>query len=100
MTAADWYRWDGPDLILHLKLQARASCNAFAGQQNDRLRVRITAPPVDGQANQHLVGWLAGQFGVARSAVGIEAGQSSPLKRVRVKAPNRLPGIIDTRPGG
>jgi len=59
------------------------------------MRVRITAPPVDGRANSHLLAWLAGQFGVAKTAITIESGQSSPLKRIRVKNPGRMPDNID-----
>ena len=90
-----WYRWDGADLLLQLKVQPKASKDAFAEVQNDRLRVRITAPPVDGKANAHLAGWLARQFGVAKSAVQVESGQSSPLKRVRISSPARLPDGVD-----
>ena len=50
-----WYRWDGGDLLLSLKLQPRSSRDAFAEPWGERLRVRITAPPVDGQANAHLI---------------------------------------------
>jgi uncharacterized protein (TIGR00251 family) len=91
-----WYRWDGADLLLSLKLQPRASRDAFAEVQADRLRVRITAPPVDGQANAHLIAWLAKQFGVAKSHVTIEAGETSPLKRIRIASPVRLPDIIES----
>ena len=89
----NWYRWDGGDLLLSLKLQPRASRDAFAEPWGERLRVHISAPPVDGQANAHLTAWLAGQFGVVRSAVALEAGQTSPLKRVRVSNPTRLPEL-------
>ena len=89
----NWYRWDGGDLLLSLKLQPRASRDSFVEPGGDHLRVRITAPPVDGQANAHLTAWLASKFGVARSAVTIEAGQTSPLKRVRVSSPKRLPEL-------
>lgn len=95
MTAPDWYRWDHGDLLLRLKLQPKASCDAFAGPQNDRLRVRITAPPVDGQANAHLVTWLARQFGVTRAAVIIESGTASPHKRIRIRHPARIPDVLD-----
>jgi uncharacterized protein (TIGR00251 family) len=54
----------------------------------------VTAPPVDGKANSHLIAWLAGQFGVARSAVSIINGQTSPLKRVRITAPGHTPDFI------
>jgi uncharacterized protein (TIGR00251 family) len=92
--SARWYRWDGTDLLLQLKLQPKASRDAFADEQHDRLRVRITAPPVDGKANTHLVAWLARQFGVAKSSVSIESGLCSPLKRVRVRSPARIPDIV------
>ena len=91
----DWYRWDGTDLLLMLKLQPKSSRDAFAGLQNDRLRIRITAPPVDGRANSHLLAWLAGQFGVSRSSVSIESGRSGRLKRVRIKAPERFPDFVE-----
>ncbi len=90
----DWYRWDGPDLLLKLKLQPKSSRDAFAGPQNDHMRVRITAPPVDGKANSRLLAWLAKQFGVAKTSIAIESGQSSPLKRVRIRDPGRIPDSI------
>ena len=89
-----WYRWEGRDLLLQLKLQPRSSRDEFAGPHDDRLRVRITAPPVGGKANEHLVAWLARQFGVGKSSVVVEAGQTSRLKRVRISAPARVPAII------
>ncbi len=89
-----WYHWDGGDLVLKLKLQPKSSRDQFADIQNDRLRVRITAPPVDGKANTHLIAWLARQFGVAKSAVAIENGHTSQLKRLRISAPKRLPNIV------
>ena len=88
------YSWEGRDLLLQIKLQPRSSRDEFAGPHDDRLRVRITAPPVDGKANSHLVAWLAKQFGVGKSSVAIEAGQSSRFKRVRIRAPAQLPTVI------
>lgn len=91
MSSGDWFHWAGDDLLLELKLLPRSSRDAFAAAHNGRLRVRITAPPVDGKANVHLVAWLATQFGVAKGQVHIELGLTSPLKRVRIQAPRRLP---------
>jgi len=95
-----WYRWDGADLLLMLKLQPRASNDAFVGQQNDRMRVRISAPPVAGRANSHLAAWLAKQFGTKKSSVTIETGHGSRLKRVRVQNPGRLPHDLEIDPVG
>ena len=57
----------------------------------DRLKISITAPPVDGKANAHLVKFLAGQFGVAKSQVSIVSGESGRDKTVRVSQPARVP---------
>jgi uncharacterized protein (TIGR00251 family) len=86
-----WYRWDATDLILRIHLQPRASRDAFADIAPDFVRVRVTAPPVDGQANAHLQWWLADRFGVARSAVRLERGATSRCKQVRIQSPSRLP---------
>jgi hypothetical protein len=55
-----------------------------AGIIGDRLRVRLTAPPVDGAANDALVRLLAERLGVARSAVRVVGGGSSRSKVVTV----------------
>ncbi len=87
----------GDDLILSLRVIPRASRDEIVGWLDDgRLRVRITAPPVDGKANRHLLGFLAKAFGVARRDVELLAGLSGRDKRVRIRAPKRLPAILDT----
>lgn len=54
------------------------------GRHGDALKVRLTAPPVDGKANQALQEFLAERLGVAPSAVRILGGHTSRNKRVRV----------------
>ncbi|MCP5158523.1 MAG: DUF167 domain-containing protein [Gammaproteobacteria bacterium] len=85
------YMWEGMNLILRVRVQPRASCNAWAGLQDDHFRVRITAPPVDGQANLHLQAFLAELFGVAKSRVTLLTGGTSREKRWCIAAPKRLP---------
>ncbi|GAB4345847.1 MAG: hypothetical protein Kow006_03540 [Gammaproteobacteria bacterium] len=57
----------------------------------EHLRVRITAPPVEGKANRHLCAFVAKQCGVAKGQVEILAGETSRYKRLRIRAPSRLP---------
>jgi len=93
------YCWDGADLILQLRAQPRAGRDEWAGLQDDRFRVRITAPPVDGQANTRLREFLATLFGVAKSQVTLLAGETGRDKRWRIAAPKRLPpGIQPAAP--
>ena len=103
MTSApdrdSWYRWDGDDLILNLRVQPRARRDELAGPHGASFRVRITAPPVDGKANDHLTRFIAKAFGVTRGDVTLEAGDTSREKRIRVRRPKCLPaaGILPGR---
>lgn len=91
--AVSWARWDGPDLVLQVRVQPRAARDAFAPEA-DRLRVRITAPPVDGAANDHLVRWLAAEFGVAASRVELIRGATGREKLLRIASPARIPSAL------
>jgi uncharacterized protein (TIGR00251 family) len=85
------YRWEGEDLVLQLRVQPRASRNELAGVHGDRLKVRLTAPPVEGKANAQLQRFLAALFGVGRNRVHIESGASGRNKCVRIEGPVGLP---------
>jgi uncharacterized protein len=89
-----WHRWEGDDLLLWVKVQPKASRDGFAEVLDDAIKLRITAPPVDGKANAHLIAWLAKAFGVAKSAVNIDSGDSQRRKRLRIQQPRRLPDAI------
>jgi uncharacterized protein (TIGR00251 family) len=68
-----------------VQVQPRASRTEYAGRLGDALKVRIAAPPVDGEANDELVRFLARHLGVARGTVTIESGATGKRKRVRVE---------------
>ena len=93
-----WYEWRGGDLILNLKIQPKASRDKWAGPLGERYKVTITAPPVEGQANSHLVKFIAKSFGVAKSRVEIVSGESGREKRIRIHAPARLIEGIEPHP--
>jgi uncharacterized protein (TIGR00251 family) len=91
-----WYRWEADVLILSIRVQPKASSDEIVGPCADALggeslKVRITAPPVDGKANAHLVKFLAKSFGVAKSRVCVVAGDTGRQKRVQITAPSKLP---------
>lgn len=88
---APGYTWNGTELILRVRVQPRASRDQWLGLHDDRFRVRITAPPTEGQANAHLRAFLAELFGVAKSQVTLLAGETCRDKRWRISAPQRWP---------
>ena len=92
---SQWYRWDGDDLILQCRLQPKASGDELVGDLGEELKIRITAPPVDGKANAHLVQFLAKSFGVSKSRVSIEKGELGRSKRVRIHAPGKFPAKLN-----
>jgi uncharacterized protein (TIGR00251 family) len=69
---------------IRVRVTARAQQNTIEGVIGDALKVRVAAPPVDGQANAALVALVAETFGVARSAVAIVAGEGSRDKIVAI----------------
>lgn len=88
-----YFRWDGDDLILDCHLQPKASCDEFAGLHGERLKIRLSAPPVDGKANALLLAFLGAAFGVAKSQVELLSGELNRQKRVRIRSPKQLPDL-------
>ena len=75
---------------LSVRVTPRASQNALIGWDDQGvLRVRLTAPPVEGEANLALVQWLARMLGVPRSAVRIARGESGRLKHIEITGVDR-----------
>ena len=54
-----FFQWQGDDLLLDIRVQPRASSDGFAEEPGDRIKLRITAPAVDGKSNRHLIALLA-----------------------------------------
>jgi uncharacterized protein (TIGR00251 family) len=77
----------GTDLILKIYVQPRASKNQVAGLHGDALKIRLTAPPVDGEANKMCTQYLAKLFKLPKSAVQLVAGQTSRTKTFRLTPP-------------
>lgn len=88
-------RRHGADLLLAVRVTPRASAEAVI-PETDCLKVRLTAPPVEGKANDQLCRILGKLFGVPKSRVTVDKGASGRLKRVRIVAPAKLPPFLST----
>ncbi|RTZ78735.1 MAG: YggU family protein [SAR324 cluster bacterium] len=65
------YFWNGDTLVLHIFLQPRASQNEWAGRHNGRIRLRVTAAPVDNQANRECVKFISKSLKTAKTNVKV-----------------------------
>lgn len=74
----------GSAAMLSVRIQPRASKNEIIAMEDGGLKIRLTAPPVDGAANEALVRFLADTFSVTRSQVEIVSGHTAKNKIVRI----------------
>lgn len=81
---ANWLEIHGRDCLLRVRVQPRASRERIEGIRNGRLLVRVSAPPLDGAANERLIRLLAHALGVPKSHVAVIRGMKNRDKDVRV----------------
>lgn len=85
-------------LTLNVYLQPKASrdqIQGWHGEGDDQaLKIAITAPPIDGKANAHLIKFLSKQFKVSKSSIEIVAGELNRHKRLKIHHPKKMPELI------
>ncbi len=77
------------DIILKVYLQPKSSKNEIVGPYRDGIKVKITAPPIEGKANDALIRFLAREFEISPSCIEILKGHHSREKILKVS------GILD-----
>lgn len=92
----EWWK-DGimKDIILKIYLQPKSSKNEIVGPYRDGIKVRITAPPIEGKANQALIRLLSKEFSVTPSQVQIIKGRRSREKTLSISGSKNLVGLSD-----
>lgn len=86
-----WFVEAEDAITLTVHVQPGAKRTEAAGLHGDALKIRLAAPPVDGQANEALIAFLAEAFGVPKRQVKLISGHASRSKRVRVIGPRQRP---------
>ena len=71
--------------MLDVLVQPRAARERVGPVHDDRLKVAVTAPPVDGKANAAVIRLLARTFGLKRADVTLRAGQSGRRKTLLLR---------------
>jgi uncharacterized protein (TIGR00251 family) len=82
-TATGW--------TIAVHVQPGAKRTEVSGVHGERLKIRISAPPVEGRANAAVVDFIAEQLGVPRSQVTVARGERSREKLIAVAAPDCAP---------
>ena len=72
-----------------VRVMPRSSRNQIVGVEGRALKIKLTAPPVEGAANAALIEFVAEWLGVRRSAVSIVSGDKARNKLVRVSGVTR-----------
>lgn len=85
-----WFYWREKKLFLKVWIQTRASQDEVVGLHGGYLKLRLTAPPLEGRANQHLIKFLAKSFKVPLAHIVITKGKSSRQKTVCIERPQDL----------
>ncbi len=74
--------------ILAIRLQPAARKNAVTGVHADAVKIALTAPPVDGKANEALIAFLAEALHLPRARIAILSGLTSRAKQLRITGKN------------
>jgi len=77
-------------MILKVYLQPKSSKNEVVGPYRDGIKVKVTAPPVEGKANEALIKFLAKELKVSASSVEILKGHNSREKMILIKDKNKV----------
>jgi len=71
-------------ITFSVRVQPRARRNVIVGQLGDVLKIALTAPPIDGRANEACIEFLADLLDLPRGSVTIASGKNSRNKIIRV----------------
>ncbi len=72
-------------LRLEIKVQPRSSKNQIAGEQEGALKIKLTAPPVEGEANQALINFLSACLKIPKRNITLLKGDTSRHKLVEIQ---------------
>ena len=87
----DFIREHPNGMVLRVFVQPRASKDRIVGLHADRLKIKVAAPPVDGQANKRCIQFLAKCLSVPSSSLKIISGHNSRNKKILLKSEQTPP---------
>ncbi|MCP4119179.1 MAG: YggU family protein [Desulfobacteraceae bacterium] len=98
----EFFRTTDKGVVVNIAVQPRSSKTMIAGIHNNALKVKLTSPPVDGEANKTLIKFLSKLFKVPKSALEIIKGETSRSKQVLIPVDDttrdRVISILESQP--
>lgn len=80
----------GDGVLIEIRVQPRSSRNKIDGLQGNTLKVFVTAPPAEGEANRQLIKLLSKEFKIRKSDIEIVKGATSRNKLVLLRGLDHL----------
>jgi hypothetical protein len=82
---SDWIEGRPGVVRIRVRAQPRASRTEITGEREGALRIRVAAPPVEGEANAALIRFIAKRLGIAPSRVRLISGETGRQKTFEVQ---------------
>ena len=94
MSKQPFFFWEGETLVVNILGKPSAKLDAIGKPKGHQLKVSVTAAPVAGRATDHMVRFLANEFGVAVADIEVVFGRMNVNKQLRIKSPKKLPPVF------
>jgi len=94
VDTAAFGHWEGTTLVLNVLGTPAAKRDAIGKPKGAQLKISVTAAPEDGKATDHMVKFLAREFGVSARHIEVVFGRTSIHKQLRIAAPTKLPAVV------
>ena len=89
-----FFWWEDDTLVINILGKPGAGRDAIGKPKGAQLKVSVTAAPHLGRATDHMVRFLAGEFGVSPAAIEVVFGRFNVNKQLRIKAPTKFPAVF------
>ena len=92
-----FFWWEENTLVINILGKPSARRDSIGKPKGHQLKVSVTAAPKLGRATDHMVRFLAGEFGVSTAAITVVYGRMNVNKQIRIATPTKLPSVIQQR---
>lgn len=90
MESNHFYKEIGEQVEISIKVVPNAKKTEAVGVENNALKLRLAALPIDGRANSELIAFFSKSFKIPKSDIEILSGELGRSKRIRVAKSDRL----------